>query len=139
MGHLFNQFSSWCERKTLANIGAREDPIATSSTWILSLLFNLKNDYFVAKFSKLPESLLDVPLTKVSVVSKSFFTKISIDSFNGMLLNKASTYKLAIWRSLFWFKIWSTKVKESLTVNSFSVIPDRMGTKQFASLYVGIC
>ena len=55
-----------------------------------------------------------------------------------MLLNKASTSKLTIWRSLFWVNISSTKVKESLTVNSFCVISDRTGTKKFATLYVGV-
>ena len=56
-----------------------------------------------------------------------------------MLVNKASTSKLAIWRSLFWVKkISSTDVKESLTVNSFYVISDRTRTKNFASLYVGV-
>ena len=29
-------------------------------------------------------------------------------------------------------------MKESLTVNSFCVISDRTGTKNFASLYVGV-
>ena len=32
----------------------------------------------------------------------------------------------------------STKVKESVTVNSFCVTSDRTGTKNFASLYVGV-
>ena len=32
----------------------------------------------------------------------------------------------------------STKVKKSFTVNSFWVISDRIGTKNFASLYVGV-
>ena len=32
IGHLFFQFSHWFERKILANIGPRRDPIATTST-----------------------------------------------------------------------------------------------------------
>ena len=55
-----------------------------------------------------------------------------------MLVNKASTSKLVIWRSLFWVKISSTKVKESFTVNWFCVTSDRTATKSFASFYVGI-
>ena len=54
------------------------------------------------------------------------------------MVNKPSTSKLAIWRSLSWDKISSTKVKESLTENSFCVLSDRSGTKNFASLYVGV-
>ena len=73
--------------------------------------------------------ILDIPLTKVPKVSKSFFMQISVVSSNGMLVNKASTSKLAIWRSLFWVKILSTKVKESLTANSFCVISDRTELK----------
>ena len=55
-----------------------------------------------------------------------------------MLVNKPSTSKLAMWRPLTWGKISSTKVKESLTENSFCIISDRNGTKNFASLYVGV-
>ena len=55
-----------------------------------------------------------------------------------MLLNKASTSKLAIQRSLSWVKILSTKMKEPLTVNWCNVISDRTGTKNFANLYVGV-
>ena len=138
MGHLFNQFPSWYERKILANIGPGGDPIATPSTWIKNLLLNVKKDSLVAKFSKSRKSFLDIPLTKVSGVLKSFFTQISIVSSNGMLVNKASTSKLAIWRSLFWVKISSTKVKESRALNSFCVISDRTETKSFVSLYVGV-
>ena len=68
----------------------------------------------VAKLSKSRKSFLDNPLTKVSRILKSFFTQISIASSNGMLVHKAST------------------------VNSFCVISDRMGTKNFASFYVGV-
>ena len=53
------------------------------------MLLNEKNDSPVAKFSKSPKSFLDIPLTKVSGVLKSFFTQISIGSSNGMLVNKA--------------------------------------------------
>ena len=55
-----------------------------------------------------------------------------------MLVNKASTSKIVIWRSLFWVKISSTKAKESFTVNWFCVTSDRTPTKSFASFYVGI-
>ena len=51
-----------------------------------------------------------------------------------MLVDKTSTSELAIQRSLSWIKISSTKVKESLTVNSFCVISDRTGTKKSANL-----
>ena len=53
-----------------------------------------------------------------------------IVSFTGMLVNKVSTSKLAIQRSLPWVKVSSTKTKEFLTVNSFCVISDRKGTKK---------
>ena len=39
---------------------------------------------------------------------------------------------------MFWVKISSAKVKESLTVNWFCVTSDRTAAKFFASLYVGI-
>ena len=39
---------------------------------------------------------------------------------------------------MFCVNISSTKVKESLTVNSFCVMSDRTGTRNFASLYVGV-
>ena len=55
-----------------------------------------------------------------------------------MFVNKASTSKLAILRSLFCVKISSKIVKESLTVNSLCVISDRMENKNLASLYVGV-
>ena len=101
-------------------------------------MLNVKKDSLVAKFSKLRKSFLDILLIKVSGVLKSFFTQIPIVSSYGMFVNKASTSKLAIWRSLFWAKISSTKVKEPLTVNSFWVISDRTGTENFGSLYVGV-
>ena len=102
------------------------------------MILNVNNDYWVAKFSKSQKSFLDIPLIKLSGVLKSFLTQISIVLSNGMLVNKASTSQLAIWRSLFWVKISSTKVKESLTANSFCVISDRTETKSFASLYVRV-
>ena len=37
-----------------------------------------------------------------------------------------------------WVKISSTKVKKSWSVNSFCIIPDKMGPKNFASLYAGV-
>ena len=52
-----------------------------------------------------------------------------------MLVKKASTSKLARWRSMFWV---STKVKESLTVNSFCVISGKTGPKNFTSLFAGV-
>ena len=141
IGHLFCQFSHWFERKILANIGPRGNPIATTSTWIQNLLLNVKNEYLVANLVNHENHFLDITSTKVSGVWKSFFIQISTDSSNGMLINKASTYKLAIQRSLSWVKISSSKVKESLTVNSFYLISDRRETKKsYQFLYRGtIC
>ena len=82
----------------------------------------------VAKFSKSRKLFLDISSSEVSGVWKSYFTQISIVSSNGMLVNKASTSKLAKQRSLSWVKISWTKIKGSLTVNSFCVISDRKGT-----------
>ena len=50
-----------------------------------------------------------------------------------MLANKTSASKLAIQRSLFGVKIALTKVKESLTVDSFCVISERIMAKIFLS------
>ena len=61
MGHLFSQFSSWCERKMLANIGPRGEHIAAQSTWIQNSLLNVKNDSLLAKFNKSRKSFLDIP------------------------------------------------------------------------------
>ena len=70
----------------------RGHPIPTLSTWIWNLLLNVKSDYLVAKVSKSRKSFLDISLTKISGVLKSFFTEISIVSSNGMLVNKAAKF-----------------------------------------------
>ena len=80
-------------------------------------MLNLKNDSLVAKFSKSQKPFLDIPLTKVSGFRKGLSMQISIVSSNGILANKASTFKLARWRSLSWVKFLSTKVKESGAIN----------------------
>ena len=92
----------------------------------------------VVKFNKLTKNLLDIPLTKVSGVWESFFTQISIVWSNGMLINRPSASKLAMKRSLFWVENSSTKVKKSLTLNSFCNVSDRTGTKNITNLYVGV-
>ena len=68
----------------------------------IKLLLTVKNDSLEAKFSKLPKSFLDISLTKVSTVCKNFFMQISIVLSDGMLVNKASTSKVAIQRSQSW-------------------------------------
>ena len=54
----------------------------------------------VTKFSKSEKSFLDIPLTKVSGVLKSFFKQISIVSSNERLVNEESTSQLAIFSFL---------------------------------------
>ena len=85
------------------------------------MLLNVKNESLVTKFSKLQKSFLDIPLAKISGAWKSLFMQISIVSSNEMLVNKASISKLVMQKSQSWVKISKTKVKESLTVNSFCV------------------
>ena len=101
-------------------------------------MLNVKKDSLVAKFSKLRKSFLDILLIKVSGVLKSFFTQIPIVSSYGMFVNKASTSKQTIWRSLFWAKISSTKVKEPFNSKLILCYIWQEGTKNFGSLYVGV-
>ena len=44
IGYSSSRSSSWSEKKMLANIGSRGEPIATPPTWMWKLLLNVKND-----------------------------------------------------------------------------------------------
>ena len=56
-------------------------------------MLKVRNDFL---FAKLQETVLDIHLTKLSGVLKSFFTQIPLVSFNEISVMKASKSKLAI-------------------------------------------
>ena len=57
-------------------------------------------------------------------------------SFDGMLVKRVSTSKLAMLAST--LTTSSANENESWTVNSLTVKSDKIGTKIFARLYVGV-
>ena len=61
-----------------------------------------------------------------------------IVSFNGMLVNKDSTSRLAIYRELSYVVISLAKLKESLILNSLWVRGSSIGIKNLAILYPGV-
>ena len=64
--------------------------------------------------------------------------ELLIVSFNGMLVNKDSTSRLAIYNELSYNVIFLAKVKESLIVNSLWVRGSGIGMKNLAKLYPGV-
>ena len=56
----------------------------------------------------------------------------------GTLVKSESISRLPFKSLLSWCTISSAKTKESFTVNSLNVIEENLGTKNFASLYLGV-
>ena len=91
--HLFSKSHT----KILATAGPYGDPIATPSICSKDLLLNIKNDSLVATSSKLRKTFLGILGVFLSSLCK-LSVKIYMISSSGMLLNKESTSRLAIFK-----------------------------------------
>ena len=94
-------------------------------------------DSFVARDKSSLNSIFDKPST-LSVFSKGVSVQMSMVSLSGILVKGESTCRLHIKFSATCSTISSAKASESITVYSLQVKDFKIGTRNYASLQVGV-
>ena len=122
----------------LASKGPNEDPIAIPSICMYNMFLNIKYGSLVAKDRRSLNSLFFEPWT-MELFLKRLLVQISMVSLNGVLLKRESLSKIPVKLLESCSAISVAKLNESLTQYLLVVNDSKIGTKYFASLYVGVC